>query len=196
MKKDTQILVVLGIVTLGIYFLVRRGNSSTSNFSNFINQQGSSQVLAQIPSGYTNYISQYASPTTDKYGKRWYLYVFSNAQQQFIGNYPTSTSALGTTSTSFTKVPSCEQFVNLANQIGLQYPNYSQFSRYLQALIQAPSNPCAREWWFKNMFGVEFIAPKVSLDYANEQAIGTTISQLKTYVANTYPKYRIAIVRQ
>lgn len=199
MKKDTQILVLLGVVTLGAYFLFRKKSSEStsgaSNFTNFINQQSNVQVTSQITSGYSNFITQFASTNADQYGKRWYLYVFSDTPQYFVGNTPTYTPTLAPTNI-LSKVSSCNQFVNLANQIGLQYPNYQPFSRFLNALIQMPTNPCAREWWFKNMFGLEFINPKVSATYTNEQAIGTAIANLKTYVANTYPRYRIAIVRQ
>jgi hypothetical protein len=205
MNKDVKNLLIFGGVSVGAYYLYKSLKSSNSaensgvtqsSFSNFMNQQGSVQVLSQITSGYNQFITQYASPTTDQYGKRWYLYVFSNAPQQFVGNYPTPSSNSSLQTTSLLKTPACTQFINKANQISLQYPNYAPFSVYLQALLQMPTNPCAREWWFKNMFGSEWVAPKVTATYTNEASIGTAIAQLKTYVANTYPSYRIAIIRQ
>jgi len=205
MNKDLKNLLIFGGASVGAYYLYKALKSnnnaqssaeSQSSFSNFMNQQGNTLVLSQIPSGYGNFITQYASPNTDQYGKRWYLYVFRNTPQQFVGNYPTISTNLSTQTTSLLKTPACTQFVNRANQISLQYPNYAPFSVYLQAFLESPTNPCGREWWFKNMFGSEWVAPKVTATYTNEASIGTAIAQLKTYVANTYPSYRIAIIRQ
>lgn len=209
MDKNIKNLLIFGGASVGAYYLYKslKTNSrnpenavTQSSFSNFINQQNNTLVTSQLTTGYNQFITQYASPNTDKYGKRWYVYVFSNMPPLFVGNYPTlanlTTTATTTNTTSPLKLSPCTQFINLANQISLQYPNYAQFSVFLQAFLQSPNNPCAREWWFKNMFSMEYVAPKVTIDYTNESAIATTISQLKTFVANTYPRYRIAIVRQ
>lgn len=209
MDKNIKNLLIFGGASVGAYYLYKslKTNSTSqengvtqSSFSNFINQQSNTLVTSQLTTGYNQFITQYASPNTDKYGKRWYVYVFSNMPPLFVGNYPTfanlTTTGVTTNTTSPFKLSACSQFINLANQISLQYPNYAQFSVFLEAFLQYPTNPCGREWWFKNMFSMEYVAPKVTIDYTNESAIATTISQLKTFVATTYPRYRIAIVRQ
>ena len=198
MKKDTKTLVILGVVTLGLYFLLRKKTdaSDSAQFSNFINQAANPVVLNQIPSGFPYLISQYVSTNVDKYGKKWYAYVFKSTPELFVGNYPTP-SSYTLASTNYTKVNPCSAFLSKVNQLAIQYPNLQGYNLYLYAVTQMPSNLCARDWWFKNTFGSEWIEPKTSPNATfNGTTLAGVIEDTKNAIATQFPQYRIAIVRQ
>jgi len=199
MKKDTKTLLILGVVTLGLYFLLRKkaDATNTAQFSNFISPSSINPlVLNQIPSGFPHLISQYVSPNADKFGKKWYAYVFKNTPELFVGSYPTPSSYTLAT-TNYTKVNPCSAFLSKVNQISIQYPNLQGYYLYLHATTQMPTNLCARDWWFKNTFGSEWIAPLTmpNASWTNASLDGV-IQNTKNLIATQFPQYRIAIVRQ
>lgn len=204
MNKGYKNFLIYGGIAVGAFVLYRwwkkkQEVSSSMNDMNFSNLIGTEPIVTnQIPSGFSNYIAQYVTPNADQYGKKWYAFIFSNTPQRFVGNEPNSSNVPPVTNSSVTnlnKLTPCQQFLIKRNQISLQYPNLQGFNLNLYTYTQIPTNLCGLEWWWKNMFGSEYVAPKTSATYTNESQITTKISQLKSQIANLFPNYRIAIVR-